>query len=926
MGPPYQRERDGMRLQFGGMNIVLPPDKMPPTKYPYAQNIRAYLRERIIGRATQDSSVEVLPYAVHSLRRLNDLTPAGPPAGFILVAGASNILYGNTTLVDSGLSGNPISLLPFRPNTSVRPWMYVGDSIKMDKVQSDLTRYKMGIAEPQSAPTITSTPAATTLAILGPVTVTYWGDSPHSGPTSNYIWKNATDPGGSGPIRLNTPPSGSTTGNSLLFDVSPTGSQAVPMEWTQYTTLVGTVNTAGTAVNWVSGDQFTNLSAGQSIAISGVQYLILVVNSNILVTISTSAGTQTGASYTAAAITGTTPLFQPALESEGYSDFNFCLECTLYVPAAGVYNLQINSKDEILWGIGSSPAGKATWPGPTGGTNALSLMGQTKTAKNGYPLIRKTSIPDGAGQQDSALVPVTFPAAGNYPFEVDYDFWYHSGRTLKVIANGINIPPVPNSAITEAQYRYVYRSSATGALSNPSPPSVASMLSVLANQVVAQPSSDPQVDKIDFYRLDTGLSQYTYVGTGPNSNAPFTDNLLDVDVAGNPVLEFDNFEPFPSIDLPRSGVVNVSGGVATWVSGDQFNIRWLPGTIIIVGPYSGPGPIGAIAYTLDKRPTDTTHLTASNIEIVGGIETIVPIADGTNLTYNIAEPILAAQPMPYLWGPTDNVAFFFGCGDPLRPGTLYWSKGNNPDSAPDTNQQDVTSPSEPLINGCIVNGIGLVMSSERGFLIFPNFFNALATVEGTAGATWTLQESITTRGLYMPRCLCVDGGGNVFFRAKDGIYLSPGGQGAKSVTDEDMYNLFPHEGIVPEPITRAPGYVVYPPDDSLPQLQKMNVANGYVYYDYYGTNGLPQTLVFDIAAGGWVKDSYQYPAFVHVLEEGPSINGVLIGCTDGSVRPLSDSGAENATSVVVMPAFNANDSRSQKHFADIYIEAEAEET
>jgi hypothetical protein len=919
MAQTYQRDPDGMRLQFRGMNIVLPPDKMPDGKFPFAQNVRAYLRDRVTARATEDSSVCTLPYAVHSLRRLNDTTPAGPSQGFILVAGASTNLYAKCSQVDSGLSGNPISLVPFRPNQSVQPWMYVGDSIKMDKVRSDGLRYKMGIAEPQAAPTITSTSAASVMSLIGPVTVTYWGDSPHSGPVGEYIWKNLNDPSGSGPVRLNIAPAGVTTGNSLLFDAIPNVSVSRPVAWSQYTLSAGTVNTAGTTVNWASGDQFNNLTPGQSIDISGVQYLILTVPTNTQLTISTSAGTQTGATYQASALSGTVPLFQPQLESEGYQDFNFIVEATLYVPAAGTYVFDINSKDEFMWGIGSSSQGTVSFVKPGG--YFFAENNQTKTAKNGYPLFPKLAVNDGQGQTDSASVSVTFTAAGNYPIELDYDYWYHSGRTLTVKVNGINVPPIPGATITQAQYRYVYRSSATGALSNPSPASVESGLSVLSNQVVAQPSTDPQVDKIDFYRLDTGLTNYTYVGTGPNSNAPFTDTLLDTSIAGNPILQFDNFEPFPSIDLPKSGVVNVSGGVATWVSGDQFNVRWLPGTIIIVGPYSGPGPIGAIAYTLNKRPTSTTQLTAQNVENNAGVETVVPIADGTGLTYNIAEPILAAQPLPYLWGPTDNVSFFFGCGDPLRPGTLYWSKGNNPDSAPDTNQQDVTSPSEPLVNGCIVNGIGLVMTPERGFLIYPNFFNALATVEGTVGATWTLQESISTRGLYMPRCITVDGGGNVFFRAKDGIYHAPGGQGGKSIT-EDLYNLFPHEGLVPEPIVRA-GYAIYPPDDTLPQLQKMNIANGYLYYDYWGTNGQPQTLVFDIEAKGWVIDVYQYPAFVHVLEEGPQINGVLLGCTDGSIRPLTDSGAETQCAVILMPSFNAGDTRAQKHFGDLYVEADS---
>lgn len=994
MAQPYKRDPDGMRLQFRGINTVNPPDKMPPNKYPFAQNVRAYLRDRVIARNAQDAPVENLGTGipVHSLRRLNDSTPNGPVPGFILVAGSGVELFANTTVVDSGLSGNPISLIPFRPNASVQPWMYVGDSVKMDKVRSDGTCYLMGIEEPQVAPVVVATPASTVLSTVGPVTVTYWGDSPHSGPTGNYIWKNASDPGGSGPVRDSTTPSGVTTGNSLIFDISPTGTPSIPMAWTQYAILSGTVNTATNNVQWVSGAQFGSITAGQPILIGTTIYVVNHVTSNTLLVLNTPAGTQTGVSYQATTISGTTPLFQPALESEGYADFNFALEATLYVPSAGTYTLSFNSKDEVIWGIGGTSTGSASWPGPTGGQQ-LASSGQTKTALNGYPLMPKTITNDGGGQTDTSSISVTFSAAGNYPIEIDFDYWYHSNRTLHVKANGIDIPPLPGSVITNSQYRYVYRSSATGALSNPSPASTEQALSVLANYVTPAGSGDPQVDKVDFYRLDNGLTEYTYVGTVPNpavstttvtaviatgvgpvellsiaaisagmsltidaggnsevvivqsvfpprvvalhfinggivanftkthsvgvavfsGQSQFFDALLDADIAANPVLEFDNYQPFPSIDLPRSGVVNVTNGIATWISGDQFNVRWLPGTIII---------IGTVAYTLDKRPLNTVTLTATNTEIIGGIQTIVPIASGTSLPYEISEPILAAQPMPYLWGPTDNVSFFFGCGDPLRPGVLYWSKGNNPDSAPDTNQQDVTSPSEPLINGVIVNGIGLVMSSERGFLIYPNFFNALSTVTGTEGSTWTIQESISTRGLYMPRCICVDGGGNVFFRAKDGIMMSRGGQGATSITDGDLYNLFPHEGSVPGPVTVG-GFMIYPPDDTQPQLQKMNVADGYLYYDYVALGVGPQTLVYDIAAQGWVVDNYQFAASLHVLEEGPNVNGVLLGCQDGSVRPLTDSGAEaGVNAVILMPSFNAGDTRAPKNWGDIYIEAE----
>jgi hypothetical protein len=950
---PYQRIPDGTRLHFAGMNLVRPPDQMPANKYPFAQNVRAYMIEGITGRATQDSSLFSLPSGVHSLRRLNDLTPAGPAGGYILVAGASNLLYANTTLVDSGLSGNPISLVPFRPNTSVQPWMYVGDSLKMDKVRSDGARFKMGIQEPQVAPNIAAVAASLNLSLLGPVTVTYVNNPPftHNTSQSNFVWRNINDPSGSGPV-WGSPvwtalTSGVVTGSSLLFDSpipSPPpgyGTNGQPMFWIIYLSLTGFCNTAGTAVTAVLGSSFTGIEAGQTITIGSGLYTVASVNSSSSLTLLQSAGAQTDVAFVAVAQQGAKAVFQPQMESEGYSDFSLVVEATLYVPYPGKYTITVNSKDEFIWGIGPGVAGQPTWPGPTSSAyppppppaTVLAIVGQTITAKNGYPLIPKMVTLTGGGQNDSASTVVTFPAAGNYPIEIDYDYWYHSGRTLyiqQIAGNGMtyNILPISGNTITGAQYRYVYRSSITGATSNPSPPSAEQTVSVLSNTISATQSTDPQVDKIDFYRIDSALTAYTYVGTGPNSNTPFSDTVLDAAIVANPTLAFDNFEPFPSIDLPRSGTVNVgANGQLTWASGDRFNIRWLPGTIVTVGTSNvAPGTVNqGTQFTLYNRPSDSQHMIVSTQELIGGVITQIFPPQGTGLFYFITQPFLAAQPLPYLWGPTDNVSFFFACGDPLRPGTLYWCKGNNPDSAPETNQQDVTSPSEPLQNGCIVDGIGMVFSTERAWLIFPNFFNALSTVSGTQGSTWTLQESISDRGLYIPRCLAVDGGKDVYFRTKDGISLSRGGQGARSLTDEDLFNLFPHEGFTPVTIARGP-YIVYPPDDTQPQLHKMNVANGYVYYDYVANiNGVstPQTLVYDIAARGWVLDLYQYACILHILEEGPNINQTLTGNADGSVRPLTRTGAETGCAILLAGAFNAGDTRAQKHFGDIYIEVDS---
>lgn len=60
----------------------------------------------------------------------------------------------------------------------------------------------------------------------------------------------------------------------------------------------GVVNTAGTAVTWVSGDVFTPTQIGRGIEINGVSYVVFAYVDSHHVTLSATAGTQTGVPYT----------------------------------------------------------------------------------------------------------------------------------------------------------------------------------------------------------------------------------------------------------------------------------------------------------------------------------------------------------------------------------------------------------------------------------------------------------------------------------------------------------------------------------------------------------------------------------------------------------------------------------------------------
>lgn len=430
-------------------------------------------------------------------------------------------------------------------------------------------------------------------------------------------------------------------------------------------------------------------------------------------------------------------------------------------------------------------------------------------------------------------------------------------------------------------YRYIWRSSATGAKSNPSPP-MRTGFNISGHAVLVQTAvcPDPQGDLADVFRQDPGLLNYTYIGTVP-AGSVLTDNVNDAVVAANPQMEFDNFEPFPSIDLPANGVVTVTGAhQLTWVSGDKFNVRWLPGNLMTLN-FLG------IVVTFYNRPSSPTVLTTLE-DLTASI--------GTTGTYTLAEPSLAAQRLPALWGPTDNTGFIFGCGDSLRPGTLYFTKGNNPDSAPDTNQIEVTSPSEPLMNGCVVGGLSLVFSTERAWLIYPNFTSALSTVIGLVGSIVTLIQSIAQRGLYAKNGICTDGGRFVYFISKDGIYESHAGFGAKSITDE-IYSLFPHEGSTPQAIDLQ-GTPVQPPNYQNPNGMALSFADGHLYFDYQDLAGNFWSLVFDSRLG-WSVDVPGLngsQASVHAPQEGNAY-GTILGCVDGSVRILESSGTEVVTMI-----------------------------
>lgn len=489
----------------------------------------------------------------------------------------------------------------------------------------------------------------------------------------------------------------------------------------------------------------------------------------------------------------------------------------------------------------------------------------------------------GRGLKDVAAIRISLQVTGTVVLDVD-SWWL--GGSFGPDAGAIGLPFL---------YRYRGRSSVTGAKSNPSPPTRSGIFPRRQNVVVSMTQHpDAQVDLLDVYRFGGALEGWTYVGTAANGASPqHTDVFSDSAIVGGDRLEFDNFQPFPTIDVPRSGTCNVAGTAVTWISGDTFDVDWAPGSVI---------NIDGINHILYRQPSSATRL-----------ETVENVGTKTGVAFRLEQPTLLGQPMPVMWGPLagETAIFLFACGDPFQPGVVFITKGNDPDSAPEQFHIEVTSPSEPMMSGVVYDGRVYAWSSERRFALYPSFDgpNIFTPLEIPGG-----------KGLFSRWMLAV--GPKIWFGAKDGIYETEGA-GQKSITDEDLHEFFPGEGRAPRSVTIGTT-TVDPPDFSKVSDLRLHYYERILYFDFVDTSNNRRTLLYDTRTEGWFIDQYTPGVIVHAGEEGRGLNSLLLGGVDGKVYQASGSADDDGTAIaclVLTPSLDLADSRAKKLVGDIMVEA-----
>lgn len=260
----------------------------------------------------------------------------------------------------------------------------------------------------------------------------------------------------------------------------------------------------------------------------------------------------------------------------------------------------------------------------------------------------------------------------------------------------------------------------------------------------------------------------------------------------------------------------------------------------------------------------------SNLQIIDNVAD-ANLGDFVSLTNDapVNSIYVIGRPLPYVWGPGFNPARLFGCGDPDRPDAVYFSNPGNADQWGVGQWIDVSSPSDPMQNGCVFNTRVFAFSKERMFELQPSVLG---------GTTLTPFQTPCSRGLISPWGLTSTARA-IYFVAKDGIYRTLGGE-EESLVENNIKPLFP---TFDNPLgTSVEGYD--PVDMERIEDIRLKFHNDELYFIYRGrTESQLNMLVYDQNKNRW--RAAQYPVHISTVysEEAGPASSLLLGDSTGSI-------------------------------------------
>lgn len=288
--------------------------------------------------------------------------------------------------------------------------------------------------------------------------------------------------------------------------------------------------------------------------------------------------------------------------------------------------------------------------------------------------------------------------------------------------------------------------------------------------------------------------------------------------------------------------------------------------------YRRGGTINATWRLVDTVDNDQTTYTDNTAD--SGIALALAVSLDNDVPFTSVDEAgntLVAVPLQYTWGPFAG-KYIFACGDPNRPGYVYWTNVDQPDGAAPSNNVSVTSPSQPLINGFVFGSNSYVWTRDELYTL--DFGGP------TALPTFTPRLTPVGMGLSAPWAFAV-GPVAVFFLYKDGIYATDCQTDVKSVTHEALRPIFLGES--------AAGFA--PVDMTETDELRLEYIGTELHFFYKDINGLAKHLFYDIRFDRWQEMSVNGSAlaFAHGDHDQPQYNA-LFADTAGHVMvmdPLS---------------------------------------
>lgn len=873
--------RQTEKMDCLGIDLVHPVDAMPHGAFPYLNNVRVLQEGRIESRPgyTTFNPSAISGGAPHSLRRLNDVAKSFATAGYIYVVGAGTTLWGGVesalTQIDTGYSGNPLSLIDFRPPNSPVSYTYVYDANKSAKVRPDKTVKPVGVVPPP-APSLTEADYGVPAMVVldeGQAT-TGWTIN---GSISSITLTDRQGAGGGNDGTI----------GSILYNSGSTGWCCIVPN--------NPVNSS-----WAGPRMRIILNSG-----GGNQETVMVreIHPAIVSTTVQAIQYDSGTTGLATIVLTNSPV---GLERNSLISINNGVNTDLvrvlsvtFSPDGTTYSIRASTTHTMA--AGNTVTGSISWytytvqthaAAETLTSNCVYAHGTSFSGASAVTSISKLSSLD-ASKANGRVIDI----ANDY---VHISLWFTVGvgitaaqLYIDVDSGTTTVGPGGNAFTNNYYYCPLTPAQIFGANASPTGGAWYEVLVPLSQFIRVGNDLTRNLSNIKALAIqwtqtkqgDVAFDWWYLFGTyGPviQPNSPvgylyetrFRDSTTGAASVPGPATRYD-LNPLreevlvtpkttavasvDSCDIYRQGgtlsgfvydgtVVNNNGSPNTF--SDDFSdnsisanpeidltqlqpwpvvdmtwtgtvnvvgtkVTWVSGTQFNTALVSGTAiTINGVVHQTYGQPTDATHVELASS---AGVQ--------TGVTYTITTPILAGQPLPFAFGPLEGpfTPISFALGDPKNAGTLYYSNPANLDGASDTNTVEVCESTEPLISGAVWNGLVFVGSRDNIYLLRYTFLNT----PGSAGpGTFQVNRLQSPSGIWS-RWACCRGQDGVYFLGRDGIYRA-NESGVESVTDPALYPLFPHDG-QPQP-TNVNG-INAPDMTQLPYL-RLSACDNDIYFDY----------------------------------------------------------------------------------------------